>query len=100
MDGFRTIPLGPLDDADAHRLLEARGIRGAGISRLIRIARGHPLALTLASAGITEHPELALEEAAMTRVLGELTRLYMDAVEDPRARPALEAASVVGRATA
>jgi hypothetical protein len=99
IEGFHTIPLGPLGDDDARALLEAHGVSSADVSRLTRIARGHPLALTLASAGVAEHPELALEDAAMTRVLGELTRLYMDAVEDPQTRRALEAASVVRRAT-
>ena len=67
--------------------------------RLNRIARGHPLALTLATAGAAEHPELALEDAALTRVVDELSRLYLEDVQDELARRALEAASVVRRAT-
>jgi hypothetical protein len=53
----------------------------------------------LASAGVAEHPELALEDAAMTRVVEELSRLYLEDVEDPLARRALEASCVVRRAT-
>jgi hypothetical protein len=66
---------------------------------LNRIARGHPLALTLASAGVVEHPELGLEDAAITRVVGELARLYLLEIDDLLTRRALEAASVVRRAT-
>ncbi|MEO8289734.1 MAG: winged helix-turn-helix domain-containing protein [Gaiellaceae bacterium] len=98
--GFQTVPLGPLGDAAAFALLERGGVTPSEAPRLNRIARGHPLALVLASAGVAEHPELALEDAAMTRVVAELTRLYLEDVDDPLAREALEAASVVRRATA
>lgn len=99
LDGFRNLPLGPLDEAEALLMLERRGVNAGEAARLNRIARGHPLALILASAGLAEHPELALEDAAMTRVVEELSRLYLEGVEDPVARRALEAASVVRRAT-
>jgi Transcriptional regulatory protein, C terminal len=99
LEGFRTLPLGPLEDADAISLLEHGGVSPEEASRLNRVARGHPLALTLASAGVSEHPELALEDAALTRVVEELSRLYLEDVEDELARHALEAASIVRRAT-
>ena len=97
--GFRSISLGPLGESDACLLLERRGVKACDASRLNRIARGHPLALTLASAGVSEHPDLGLEDAAMTRVIDELSRLYFEDVDDPLTRRALEAASVVRRAT-
>ena len=97
--GFRNLPLGPLDAAEAHRMLERRGVDASEASRLNRIARGHPLALILASAGVAEHPELALEDAAMTRVVQELSRLYLEGVADRVTRGALEAACVVRAAT-
>ena len=93
LEAFRTLPLGPLEDADALALLERRGVPAGEATRLNRIARGHPLALMLASAGVSEHPELELEDAAMTRVVEELTRLYLEDVDDPLTRRALEAAS-------
>jgi uncharacterized protein (DUF934 family) len=99
VDGFHTMSLAPLGDPDALALLEARGVQPGEAPRLNQIARGHPLALTLVSAGVSEHPELALEDAAMTRVVEELSRRYLGDVEDPLARRALEAASVVRRAT-
>jgi hypothetical protein len=99
LEGFESLPLGPLSDADALLLLDRRDIRAADAPRLNAIARGHPLALMLASAGASEHPELGLEEAATTRVIAELARLYLEDVQDPATRRALEAASVVRRAT-
>jgi hypothetical protein len=97
--GFRTIPLLPLAEADALRLLASRGVPEAEAVRLNRIARGHPLALVLASAGVAENPQLGLEDAAVSRVVEELTRLYFEDVEDPLTRRAIEAASVVRRVT-
>jgi hypothetical protein len=99
LEGFTSLPLGPLGEAAALHLLERRGIGDADAPRLNAIARGHPLALVLASAGVAEHPELDLEEAATARVVAELARLYLEEVEDANIRRALEAASVVRRAT-
>ncbi|WP_158580061.1 winged helix-turn-helix domain-containing protein [Geodermatophilus marinus] len=96
---FSSLPLGPLDETDALALLARQGVPASEAARLNRIARGHPLALVLASAGAVENPRLALEEAALSRVVEELTRLYFEDVEDPLTRRALEAASVVRRAT-
>ena len=100
LERFHTLPLGPLEDAEARSVLEQHGIRAGDAARLNRIARGHPLALMLASAGVTEHPELEIEDAAMTRVVEELTRRYLEDVDDPLTRRALEAASLVRRVTA
>ncbi len=99
LEHFRNLPLGPLEEAEARLMLERRGVHETDATRLNRIARGHPLALMLASAGVAEHPELELEDAAMTRVVEELSRLYLEGVDDPLARRALEACCVVRRAT-
>jgi hypothetical protein len=99
VEGFRSLPLGPLDDQDALQLLDDLGVPGGNAVRLHRVARGHPLALVLASAGVEEHPQWALEDAAMTRVVDELARSYLDSGDDDLTRHALEAASVVRRAT-
>ncbi len=99
VEGFHNLPIGPLDEADALRLLGRLGVPAGDAVRLNRVARGHPFALTLASAGMVEHPQMALEDAAMARVVDELARSYLDAADDPLTRHALEAASVVRRAT-
>jgi hypothetical protein len=97
--GFRTLALAPLSETDAGLLLADHGVPAAEAARLNRIARGHPLALVLASAGAAENPQLALEDAATSRVVEELTRLYFEDIDDPLTRQALEAASVVRRVT-
>jgi hypothetical protein len=97
--GFSSVPLGPLRETEAVGLLQALGLGMTEAIRLNRIARGHPLALTLAVAGVVEHPQLEVEEAASGRVIDELSRLYLREVHDPVTRRALEAASVVRRAT-
>jgi hypothetical protein len=99
VEGFRGLSLGPLKDADACALLERRGVAAGDAVRLNRIARGHPLALVLATAGVSDNPQLGLEEAATSRVVEELTRLYFEDIEDSMTRRALEAASVVRRVT-
>lgn len=99
VDGFQSLPIGPLDEGDSLELLDRLGVTAGDAVRLNRVARGHPLALTLASAGIAEHPQLALEDAALARVVDELARSYLDGVHDSSTRHALEAASVVRRAT-
>ncbi|SFU07897.1 Transcriptional regulatory protein, C terminal [Geodermatophilus amargosae] len=97
--GFHTVPLAPLSDTDAGVLLAERGVPATEVVPLNRIARGHPLALILASAGVAENPQLGLEDAAMSRVVEELTRLYFEDIVDPLTRQALEAAAVLRRAT-
>jgi hypothetical protein len=64
-----------------------------------RLAHGHPLSLRLASSALTEQLTSYLEQAAVQRVVEELTRLYLSDVPDPLTRKALEAASVVRCAT-
>jgi hypothetical protein len=96
---FRSVTLGPLPDAAALELLSQHGVDLDVGARLNRIARGHPLALRLAAAGVGERPDLSLEDAATQPVIAELTRLYLEDVRDPVTREALDAASVVRRTT-
>ena len=98
-EGFRSVPLGPLGDGDSTELLARLGVGAADARRITRIARGHPLALTLAAAGVAEQPQLDLEEAATGRIIDELAKLYLREIDDPLTRRALEAASVVRRTT-
>jgi len=90
VEGFHSLPIGPLDEADSLRLLDQLGVPASDAVRLNRVARGHPLALALASAGIEEHPQLAVEDAAMARVVDELARAYLDGGDDLLTRQALE----------
>ena len=96
---FRSVPLGPLEPRHALELLEGCGVGAEAAGRINRIARGHPLALRLASTALTERRDLGLEEAATQRVVEEFTRLFLADVQDPSTRRALDAASVVRRTT-
>lgn len=99
LSGFRSMPLPALRDEDAMLLLESLGVRPGASRRINQIARGHPLALTLAASAVAEQPRLGLEEAATARVIEELAHLYLEDVDDPLVQRALEAASVVRRTT-
>jgi hypothetical protein len=93
LDGLvSTIPLGPLADEDAERLLQDLGAS----ARLNRTLRGHPLAIKLAAATLREGDEL--EDVAAQEAVSALARLYLEDVE-PDTRRTLEAASVVRRVT-
>lgn len=87
-----TVPLGPLANEDAERLLRDLGVS----ERVNRTLRGHPLAIKLAAATLREGDEL--EDVAAQEAVGALARLYLADVE-PDTRRALEAASVVRRVT-
>ena len=94
---FRSIELGPLDDASAHEMLVDAGVTPASAARINAVAHGHPLALTLA-AGITrDRADESLEEAATRGVIAELAREYLRGVDHPLTVRAVEAASVTRR---
>jgi hypothetical protein len=94
----RIVPLGPLAEEDALRLLVDLGVNEAGARRMNRVVRGHPLALNLAAATLRDSDEPALEEVAAQGAIDALARLFV-ADLDHSTRDALEAASVVRRVT-
>jgi hypothetical protein len=96
---FRSIQLGPLLNEDAERYLVRSGVSEADIPRVVAFTAGHPLALKLAASAIAERPNLTLKEVESQHVIGELIRVYLADIDDPRTRAALEAASVVRRTT-
>ncbi len=95
---FRGVALGPLATDEAERLLARLGLPHERARRVNRFARGHPLALTVAASAARERPDLDLEDVAIPRIFGELARVYLAELE-PLTRRALDAASVVRRAT-
>ncbi|HZU75606.1 MAG TPA: transcriptional regulator, partial [Dehalococcoidia bacterium] len=96
---FRSLPLGPLAEQDALELLRRDGLGERDAVRINRVARGHPLALKLAAAAVAELPGLDIEAGATQRLIEELTHVYLDGVDDPLLRTALEAACVLRRVT-
>ncbi|MBI2859344.1 MAG: winged helix-turn-helix domain-containing protein [Chloroflexi bacterium] len=92
---FQHISLGPLRENETIELLSFAGVQGERARRISRLAHGHPLALRLAASAVTERLASELEEAAIQRVVEQLTRLYLADVSDPITRKVLEAASVI-----
>lgn len=96
---FQSIPLESLPEVEALRLLQRHGVTGDDAASINRFARGHPLALRLSIAAIGDQPRMLPEDAAIPHVVAELIRLYLRDVNDPATRRALEAVSIVRRAT-
>ena len=97
---FHTLELSPLAEQDALTLLMGAGIEKARATRVNRIARGHPLALTLAAITLGSLDDAELEELAFHRIVDELARRHMAEISDSTTRRAVEAASVARRVTA
>ncbi len=95
---FRGLAIENLAYADAEALLVRAGVDHEAADRIYRLARGHPLSLRLAASALTERPGVSLEAVTVKAIVEELTELYLG-VLDPRSREALDAASVVRRAT-
>lgn len=93
------LELGPLDDAAAAGFLRDAGLTTEQAKQINRVARGHPLALRVAAATAAgPMPATGLEAMAAHRVVEALTGRYVGQL-DPMTRRALDAASVVRRAT-
>lgn len=84
---FASVALGPLEPHHALELLEECGVGADAAAAINRMARGHPLALKLASTALTERPDLGLQEAATQRVVEEFTRLFYADIPCPTPTP-------------
>lgn len=96
---LQVVELNALSESDALDLLARHEIPELRAVRLNRFACGHPLALTLAASALAQKQDPVLEDLAIQRVVRELTQLYLADITDPMSQRALEAASVVRRAT-
>ena len=92
---FRSLLLEPLSETDALGYLTMSGIAPDVARRINSIARGHPLALTMAMSIVLSDARGTIEEAGLHRVIEALSHSYIEAVPDPITRRALEASSVV-----
>lgn len=96
---FRSLALGPLDDAETGALLASLRVAPDAARRIAGFAQGHPLALVLASVAAADRPDVDLDAAALPQVVDALTRVFLADVDDPVTREALDAAAVVRRLT-
>ena len=96
---LQVVELSALAASDALELLTRHEIPEPHAVRINRFACGHPLALTLAASALAQKSDPVLEDFAIQGVVRELTQLYLADITDPLTQRALEAASVVRRAT-
>jgi hypothetical protein len=96
---FQARCLEPLRTRDAVKFLRDAGLREQDAVRINRFARGHPLALRLAASAERERPGLELREETARGVVTKLAHIYLDDIDDPVVKRALEAVSVVRRIT-
>jgi hypothetical protein len=92
---FRSLLLEPLSETEALGYLTMSGIAPDVARRINLIARGHPLALGMATSIVLSEAGRTIEEAGLHQVIEALSRSYIEAVPDPITRRALEASSVV-----
>ncbi len=92
---FRSLLLEPLSETEALGYLTMSGIAPDVARRINLIARGHPLALGMATSIVLSEAGRTIEEAGLHQVIEALSRSYIQAVPDPITRRALEASSVV-----
>jgi hypothetical protein len=95
----RPVRLGPLSDEAARDLLERMGVAEELRDRILDFARGHPLALQLAAATARRSGEPPYGKVGISEVVQELSRHFLEGVEDDGTREALVAASAVRRTT-
>lgn len=94
---IRVLTLRELNRSDSLLLLTRAGIPGHTAERLCQVAGGHPLALRLVAASRARTGQL--ETGPMRALLRQLAALYLEGVEDPVHRAAVEAAAVVHKTT-
>jgi hypothetical protein len=92
---FRSLLLEPLSETEALGYLTMSGIAPDVARRINLIARGHPLALGMATSIVLSEAGRTIEEAGLHQVIEALSHSYIEAVPDPITRRALEASSVV-----
>jgi hypothetical protein len=93
-----SLRLRELQPKAARRLLELAGISEEDAVPILSFARGHPLALRLATAAAQHHPRHYAGDLALPEVVNQLSGFFLDGV-DPALRVALEAMSSVRRLT-
>lgn len=91
---FRSLLLEPLSEVEALGYLMMSGVAAEAARQINLIARGHPLALSMATSIVLSDVRRTVEEAGH-QVIEVLSRSYIEAVPDPITRRALEATSVV-----
>lgn len=97
---LQSVPVKPLSAGEAEKLLNALGVQPEATSVIVNATHGHPLALKLAAAASGEDPTTHwLPQAPLQHALEELTRIFLQDVEDTTTRRVLEGAAITRRTT-
>lgn len=96
---FLEIQLSPLGWEEALELLARDGVGAEAAAKIAAFAAGHPLALKLAATAARDRPAVDFENLTVPNLVLRLSRLFLEDIDAPLTRTALEAASVVRRAT-
>jgi hypothetical protein len=98
LGGLEILPLGPLDDEHARTLIRDAGLEDdPAADEIVRISRGHPLALRLALEARLAGGEMPAADA-MPKVVDALAGAFREGLNE-RDRRALDAAAVPRRIT-
>lgn len=92
---FRSLRLEPLATEESDCYLERVRVPRAARPAINRLARGHPLALSMAASLTTADQDHEVGGRTAHAVIEHLSQAFLDSVPDTAARTALEAASVV-----
>lgn len=98
-DQVASLIVGPLDKTAATACLTANGIDTRQVRKIASLCHGHPLALTMASTFATEGRLNATPSSTEDLLVGELSRFYLNSIEDATVRRAVEATSLLRRLT-
>ncbi len=90
--------LSPLSQSESIELLRRRGLTELDAARINGFARGHPLALELATAAIQTEPTLEIERGPPPAVIHQLLDAFLAGLA-PRTLETLEAVSTSRRVT-
>lgn len=99
--GSRIVPISlrNLDEEDAVRYLEQRGVAAVSCAPIARFAHGHPLALAVAADAWRNSPGKVFTPEDAPDVVRELYKYLMSGIPDGTPRRALEAAAVLHTTT-
>jgi hypothetical protein len=92
---FRSLRLEPLATGESDCYLDRVRVPRAARPAINRLARGHPLALSMAASLAIADQDHGFEGRTAHAVIEHLARAFLDSVPDNASRTALEAASVV-----
>lgn len=93
---FKSIRLDKLPEQKALELLEYLGIARTDAINLNEVTKGHPLALKLGADTFATSYDI---DATSERIIADLTRIYLEKIDDVALRSAIEAVSIVRRVT-